>query len=279
MKVKEIIKELLEPKKPSNVKSSVFNKSGVQGSETKVSQRKFVTKSGNDVKVHFKQTGNDSVDITFYVNDSTEDAAVKGGKDVEILPGVLHIVLQYLKKSKVNYCTFEAAGGSGDYKTKYNLPKDKIITSIKDHINQFKDKLSNTKITPEMEKNELDRINALRAKLNKPLETTAIVIYKDQLLHTLSELETNIETIEADQIRDLIRYMNEYSKNVLKWPEFEQLMKLLYEFQKVLSSYSEKGALIHRNRRQDLYSKLVDKYLSNDWDIETTGTMFYLTRK
>ena len=273
------LRELIEPRKPTQTKSSVVSKFGVQGATTKIPQRRFITKLGNDIKVQFKPNGEQSVDVTFYVNDSLDDNAVKGGKDNEILPGVLFIILQYLKKSKVNFCSFEAVTGSGDYKTKYNLPKERIINEVRAAAEQFISKLENTVITPEMEEEELRRINAIYTRVNKPLATSAIVIHKEELLDALGKLINNVDNVQLDEISDIIRHINNYNKNIDGWSEYNDLMKLLYSYRQIVQSYTPGGTTINRNRRLDLYTKMVEKYLSNDWDIEIHGTKFYLTRK
>ena len=56
-------------------------------------------KKNNVVRVRFTPendwSGKRSVDITFYVNDTLDDRSY-ADKDPEILPGVLHVILQFL---------------------------------------------------------------------------------------------------------------------------------------------------------------------------------------
>jgi hypothetical protein len=281
-----IIKELIEPKAPGNLKKSTITKAGTQGSPVKINQRQFTTSKGNVVKVHFKPFIEDNlkaVDVSFFVNDTMDDEA-SGQRDSEILPQVLHTVLAYAKTSKVQRITFSAVAGSGDTKTKFNIPLDRHVASLKSAIAVFYKKLIAIEITPEMEKDELDRVNAIYAKIGKPLKTSATVMYKDELIAVLKQIMDFIDNLtpsenSGNEFNALYQEFMKYIKRTDNWPEFHALLKEFSNMAAVLYSYTKHGAMISKNRRLDLYTKLVQRYFAKDWDISITGTSFGLTRK
>lgn len=281
-----IIKELIEPKAPGNLKKSTITKAGTQGSPVKINQRQFTTSKGNVVKVHFKPFIEDNlkaVDVSFFVNDTMDDEA-SGQRDSEILPQVLHTVLAYAKTSKVQRITFSAVAGSGDTKTKFNIPLDRHVASLKSAIAAFYKKLIEIEITPEMEKDELDRVNAIYAKVGKPLKTSATVMFKDELIAVLKQIMDFIDNLtpsetSGNEFNALYQEFMKYIKRTDNWPEFRALLKEFSNMTAVLYSYTKHGAMISKNRRLDLYTKMVQRYFANDWDISITGTSFGLTRK
>ena len=278
-----LLRELISPRKPEKVTTSTNVKYGVQGSTAKVSDRSFVTKIGNVVRVRFSPEidweHKRSVDITFYVNDTVEDRS-DAEKDPEILPGVLHIILQYLKRSKVDRCTFVAAPGDGDYKKVYNLPRDKIIKAVILSATKLKDRLSNTIITPEMEQEYLDRRNEMLSVVGRPLVDKITYMYKDELIGILSRLLGEVAGIaSAEDINKYLNFIKDHSTNIGRWPEYDELIDVLHSFVDILLSYRDIGFTRHRNRRLSLYTKLVNYYFAKDWDIEIYGTKFTLKRK
>jgi hypothetical protein len=291
MKVQEILLEFLEPRKPDTVKSSTFKKRGAQSSVTNIVQRQFTTSHQNVVKVQFSPavTDNDekSVSITFYVNDVLYDNASTTDKDIkndfEILSGVMYIVLNYLDRAKLNHCTFDAFKGEGDTKTKFNMPLDKAINNLNGIIDSLYQKLADLDITPEMVQNELNRVNALYAKLRKPLVDTVIVIYKPELMHALKELKQFLAMPptehSANQFGLLTMAISKYDKNMSTWPEYKALVDSINNIRPAIVSYGKQGASITKNRRFSVYSRILDKYFSNKWDVQTQHESFYLTRK
>ena len=285
------INEILAPRKPDKVGSSTFSKSGVQGSKEKIAQRAFTTSNGNVVKVHFAprmEDGEKSTNIVFYVNDTLSDNSSVIGKDqntdFEILSGVLHIVLAYLDKAKLNHCSFEAFAGEGDTKTKFNIPMDKYTNRVYSATDAFYSKLDSIVITPEMTQAALDKRNILMTKLNKPLVTDVVVIYKDELLQLLSQVKKFIEkgqlSVDAISQFDQLYYsIQRHNIRVETWPEYQELMEAIDGLRTVLISHSSSGARVTKNRRFEIYSKMLTKYFANDWNIDVWGTTFNLTRK
>lgn len=285
------INEILAPRKPDKVGSSTFSKSGVQGSKERIAQRAFTTSNGNVVKVHFAprmEDGEKSTNIVFYVNDTLSDNSSVIGKDqntdFEILSGVLHIVLSYLDKAKLNHCSFEAFAGEGDTKTKFNIPMDKYTNRVSSATDAFYSKLVSIVITPEMTQAALDKRNILMTKLNKPLVTDVVVIYKDELLQLLSQVKKFIEkgqlsVDDISQFDQLYYSIQRHNIRVETWPEYLELMKAMDGLRTALTSHSSGGVKVTKNRRFEIYSKMLNKYFANEWDIETYHTTFNLTRK
>lgn len=291
MKVQEILLEFLEPRKPDAVKSSTFKKSGVQGSVTNIVQRQFTTSHENVVKVQFSPAATDdgakSVSITFYVNDVLYDNASTADKDIkndfEILSGVMYIVLNYLDRAKLNHCTFEAFKGEGDTKTKFNMPLDKAVNNLNHLIDSLYQALAELVITPEMIQTELARVNKIYALLKKPLVDNVVVIHKPELMHALKELKQFLSMPPTDQSANqfgsLTMAIAKYDKNVSAWPEYKSLVDALNNIRPAFVSYSKQGASVTKNRRFAVYSRILDKYFADKWDVQTQHDTFYLTRK
>lgn len=285
------IQEVLAPRKPDKVVSSTMSKSGMQGSKEKIIQRQFTTSSGNDVKVHFSprvDDGEASTRISFYVNDKMSDESSTEGKDIasdfEILSGVMYITLMYLNRAKLNHCSFEAFAGEGDKKTKHNIPIESIRRKIIDAVDKMSAKLSSLVITPEMKQAALDQRNILLKKLNKPLATDIVVIFKDELIQILVAIKQFITSLKPDvtaigQLETLYQSMQRHNIRVDKWSEYIELITPLDELRTALQSYSPQGVYIYKNRRFSIYSKMLKKYFANEWDITTYGTTFELTRR
>ena len=283
MKINEIILlEVIEPRKPSTTKSSTRSKSGVQGSTIKIADRTFSTDAGNLVTVSFKpnvENGEKSVDISFYVNGTTEDNATSGRTDGKILSGVLYIILQYLNRSRVNHCTFIAAPGERDNKKIYNIDKTSIVDVVKNCIGKLKNRILHTVVTPQQKKESLDKTNALLLKLGRPLVTKIEYINKKELVNALDVLFTKISDISAADLNDCTMYIQNNNKNVDKWIEYIELMDSIYKLHSSLISQTPGGLNVHKNRRLELYTKMVNHYFAHDWDIDIYGTSFRLVRK
>jgi|688.fasta_scaffold213153_1 hypothetical protein len=287
-----ILKELLEPKKPgSAVKSSTVSVSGAQGSISKISQQKFTTSKGNVVKVWFKPTqaddGNPSVEITFYVNDTVYDNSSSEGKDIandfEILSGVGYLVNNTLDRKKLNHCTFLAYSSNRDTRTKFNIPLEKYLVKLNHSLTTFYDQIANFNPTPEQLSAELERRNALLARLKRPLETSVNMV-DPNLTNALSQMHAFInqpfdETSLERYSKLLTAIEHSSSHYVYNNTGFPKLINDLHEFKLIVRSYSKDGAEITSNRRASVYSKLIQKFFSDKWDIKTQGAHFTLTRK
>ena len=280
------LNEFLEPAKPTSLKRSTISKAGPQGSTTKITQLKFETEKGNTVKIHINPSVvNDekSIDVSFYVNDTMDDAA--SNTDHAILPQVFYSIFKYANNAKINHITFSAIQSPSDTKRVKNIPLTKTGVTLNSAIDKLATKLKTTTITPEMQQAELDRTNAILAKLKRPLQTSVTVIHIDELLVLLSQLKqftaevdtTNVmqTLMQYNHIVDKIQTLN---KGINKWSEYLELDAAMSTHRDTIKSYSEQGVQVTKNRRFSIYSKILQKYFSN-WDVKTVGNSFELTRK
>lgn len=265
------IHELLEPKKPeSKVKSSTLSKSGLQGSTNKIAQRSFTTKKGNLVEIQFKTTteGNEKVtDVVFYVNGTMYDNASTEGKDIDndfdILSGVGYIVKTYLDKAKINKCTFQAYSSESDTKLKHNIPVERPKRELLKSLEGL------STVTTGLLKTAEDEIQS--DKYNLILE----------IIRALNQYLT--QPVERYSSRDFDKMYWQIRRAIdmklSKYPESQDAIAQLEYFMTVIRSYSTEGVLVKQNRRFQVYSKILNKFFSNDWNIQTYGDHFTLTRK
>lgn len=289
MKLIDVLLEIISPRKPDDVKSSRGTVPGLQGSTQPINKREFVTSKGNNVTVRFKpsmEDGMKSIDFSFYVNGTMDDAASTQGKDVdndfEILSGVLHVGMQYVDRAKVNRVTFTAHTGNKDSKLVHNLPTDKYVANVKFLAQKFKEELINFKPDPaEVEKYQ-SYLQNFAKKFNLTPEVIAQkkYIYREELVQLVDEILNNkFENVDENMLNKYTSTLGRYSKIVEKWDSFKQFQTAVQELTKVAESHREGGAFMHHNRREGIYKRMINKYLSKDWNIEQHGTMFTLTRK
>jgi len=61
--------------------------------------------------------------------------------------------------------------------------------------------------------------------------------------------------------------------------DIRPLIASLTQYENAISSNSPEGWKKTKNRRTAIYTRLVNKHMSSDWDIEIEGNNFELTRK
>jgi hypothetical protein len=61
--------------------------------------------------------------------------------------------------------------------------------------------------------------------------------------------------------------------------DLNPMIAALTDFDNAVISNSPEGWKKTRNRRTAIYTKLVNRYMSDEWDIDISGDWFYLTRK
>lgn len=291
MRIYQLLEDrFLEPKKPDSIKASTVKKSGMQGSVTSIAQRQFTTAKGNVVKVQFTpgiENDEKSVSIVFYVNDTLYDKASTENKEVandfDILASVLYVIITYLQKSKVNHVKFEAYSGEGDTKTVKNLPTDKIVSLMEPVIDKLYQHVVHFEVTPDMIEQEQARLDAFSEKFNRP-HKKAVIIQKQEFITDLSNLQEFLSKGSFEE-RDLSTFdslyitMQGHSRTISEWDEYKSLLSLMNKLRSVVASYHPSGTTVSRNRRFAIYSKMLNRWLSNTWDIKTHGTTFYLDRK
>lgn len=285
MKIFEILQEYINPTKPANVKKSEIRKAGVQGSIRKVKLYQFITSKNNNVKVFFEPTldayDNKIIDVSFMVNDATFQLTHE--KDSEILPQVVYIIKNYLKKSKTNIFKFTAFSDNRDTKLKHNVPVENTIKKLLPIIENVLTLLYDVNITPEQQEKYLKQHNDLLKKLNKPPVNSISYIHKKELIELLNNAITflnNLKPTENDAIQwqQIISNIQYYSKNVNNWQEYKNMIILATQLYEKLLSYTQYGYPMYSNRRANIYEKLLQKF-ANDWIIDKTGDIFILYRK
>lgn len=280
--------EYIEPTYPKGVKSSIFKKRGVQGSVIPIKQYKFTTSKGNDVKVHFKVTEEDggitkNADIVFYVNDTLDDSSSqKGGSatDSEILSGVLGIISKVSDRLNFDTMTFEAWSGEGDVKTIKGLDFSKMKDDL---LNRLKKFLSNVKNTEPKILEPTERMRELAAQFGR--DPVYRPEFDKEKLITIITKAINFIKEENPFIEGILRYIeNEYTGEVGSvvfkiFPEFTEIHEMLKKAEKIILSNTKEGYKQKRNRREAIYTKLINRYFADKWEISKYYDKFTMVRK
>lgn len=278
-----VLEEGIEPRKPSGklVKKRVVKNRGMV-TQKELEQVEFVTAAGNNVKVQF-QIRDGIGDVVFYVNDTLDD---DGGRDVgsidnEILSGVLWVVDTYADRMHLNGLTFSAWAGKGDNKVVRGVdlkkPQEMALNAIKAYmakISEYKPKL----IPPTP-----GRIALARKMGREPIPVYDVDVAKVlEILGKIIEKMGKSDVMVVGDVREFEEVLwREFNGKKLDdmVPGAENLFKVLKNYTVALLSHGESGTLVNRNRRQDLYKRLMDKFFSVKWNIEQKGNSFTLTRK
>ena len=261
--------ELYDPVIPSNVKYSIVTKSGVQGSVKKISQYSFKTSQGNDVKVHFSLNNEKtSADVVFYVNNTLYDNS-SGEYDPEILSSVLGIVRKVANQRKLSELTFTAFSGPGDTKNVKNIPFN---------TEKFLQSLSKTK--HEIENHEVKMLppSSISIKIAQSYGVepkSRPEFNKEELLSLLEKLSVTNFTIDSIHPIQELENLN-LGKIISSWDNF---LNELDQLKKHILSKTEQGLSVTKNRRKSIYSRLIDRFFSSEWNVEKQYDHFTLTRK
>lgn len=270
------LNESVEPQQPSSkiTKSTVIKNKGTHRQKP-ITQYQFTTKNGNNVKVQLSKT-DDSADIVFYVNDTLNDGS-SGERDPEILNGVLYLMKILPKRANLNTLTFSAWSGNGDNKILKNIPikepKEQFLKSFEKFIESFK------KFTPTPIPHSQFRID-LAKKFDKPL----IQLYdlnKERISKILNDLNEYSKTDDT-QVYGLIGDLHVFSSNnkiIETLDGYGELIKNGYKYAEAILSNTESGVPKNTNRRQSLYSKIINKFFKSDWNIEQSGSSFTMTKR
>ena len=273
----DIIKnESVEPQQPTSkiTKSTVIKNKGTY-QQKPITQYQFTTKNGNNVKVQLSKT-DDSADIVFYVNDTLDDGS-SGERDPEILNGVLYLMKILPKRLNLNTLTFSAWSGKGDNKILKNVPvkepKEQFLKSFEKFIESLK------KFTPTPIPHSQFRID-LAKKFGKPL----IQLYdlnKERISKILNDLNEYSKTDDNQIYGSIGELYNISSDNKIieTLDGYDELIKHGYKYAEAILSNTESGVPKNNNRRQSLYSKIINKFFKNDWNIEQSGSSFTMTKR
>jgi len=273
--------EAVEIKKPKNkvTKRKMVKDKGTNR-PTSVIEFKWTTNLNNVVKLHFQIDGENSYNVLFYVNDTLyDDAPVnqKNGRDPEILSGIFYLLKTKSDSIGANELNFRAYSSEKDERTIRNLDPDRYKQKALFELNKFKNSLNQykVKLIPPSER----RIE-LWQKLGKGYPQPEMDIRKDIWLKLANDIEASIKNNSRfedliNQLKTAIGTENLKALNL----DLNSLVGSLENINNAIISNSPEGWKRNKNRRQAIYKRLVDRYMSDDWNIETRNTWFYLTRK
>ncbi len=289
-----LIVEGIEPRKPLGTirKKKVVKNRGMINQKS-LDQIEFDTTSGNNVKVQF-QIRDGVGDVVFYVNDTLDDLGGRkdGSVDPEILGGVLWVVDTYADRLELNGLTFSAWAGDGDTKVVRGLdmgkPRAAALEGLKAYLGDVRAYKANI-IPP----------TAARLALAKKLGREPTVVYDvnvGKLQRILEELIGEVEAGEVARLHDFeeevhlsrstggglpddLMNLQPYNKLEDLIPGAVDVWQLVKKYNVARMSHSEGGASVTRNRRQDLYRRILDKFFSEKWDVKQERDQFELTRK
>jgi GNAT superfamily N-acetyltransferase len=97
-------------------------------------------------------------------------------------------------------------------------------------------------------------------------------------LHDFEE-EVYLSRSTGGGLPDDLMNMQPYTKLEDLIPGGMDVLKLVKQYNVARMSHSEGGASVTRNRRQDLYKRLMDKFFSDKWNVKQERDSFELTRK
>lgn len=290
--------EGIEPRKPLGkiTKKKVTKNRGMVNQKT-LDQIEFTTTDGNNVKVQFQVTDDgDSItvgDVVFYVNDTLDDRGGRkdGSVDPEIFGGVLWVVDVYSDRMGLDKLTFSAWSGEGDTKIVRGLDLEKPRAEALDKLQSYRVEVRDYKarVIPPTQR---------RIELAKKLGREPTVVYDvhvGKLQGILGEIANDVEDRNVAAIvpfeeevylsRDTgdggggMFDFQETTKLDDLIPGAMELLQTLKKYNVARMSHSEGGAAVTRNRRQDLYKRLMDKFFSDKWSMAQNRDTFELTRK
>ncbi len=273
-----LLTEAIAPKKPSGgVRKKKVVKNRGMITQKNLDQIEFDTKSGNNVKVQF-QIRDGVGDIVFYVNDTLDDLGGRsdGSVDPEILSGVLWVVDVYADRLGLSGLTFNAWAGAGDTKIVRGLdvgkPREVALRGIERYMDMVR-AYEPVEIPPSE-----SRI-ALAAKMGREV-VKVYDVNVGKLLEILGKMHSSVESGSYVDMHDFeeMLWWNDKSLDK-KIPGGWEVKDLVGKYRVALLSNSKEGASVVRNRRLDLYKRLMDKFFSVKWNIKQERDSFDLTRK
>lgn len=264
MDFKTYINEVIEPVKPTEVKRSNIVKNKGTMRQMPVIEYRWTTQKGNQVALHFERRNNDvkkEFNVVFYVNDTMKEEVI----DNEILPNVVWILREKADALKAEALRIEAVTSEKDTVFVKNLNlqphKDNILQILRSKLNRIRSTEPETEDTPE-------HIINLYKKINKPYETKRKNPKIEYIEKEIKEIENNKELSYPSTNMDIFDSI----------VERKELEELITKYNTAVRS-QEHGTYITKNRRKEIYKRLLEKYMSDRWDIEQMGTFFYLYRK
>lgn len=268
--------EIAELAKPS---SKVRRQTIIKDKGTNVAHRviqfQWTTKIGNVIKLMFEPKGDDTYSVMFYVNDVLYDFASRKGefndvagkqtfsgdmRDIEILGNVFYLMKLKANQLHAKQLNFRAHQGEKDERVVTGLDPEQYKKLIPSLIAKLKRDINEPEFIPPN-----DTIIGLYKKLNKPVP--------DQVPHKVHSLLKSIEERvgKNEEIDDLIYPLeNQYPNH--------ELAQVLKRYNDAVKSNTPMGLVIKRNRRKNVYKRIVERYFADEWNISIKGDYFELTR-
>lgn len=262
-----IINEIVELKKPNNVRKNNIVKNKGTNTAYQVIQYQFKTKLGNIVKVHFQPKDDDEYVVSFYVNDTMDDNASGVERDPDILPTAFYTIKEKANKLNAKVIRFDAIESKNDTKTIKNLNTKEYQSKFIIDLNNFKQQINNYKPILIYPNQEL--YNKLKRPLPPPRYDLDTNYWNDIIKFIYNQLD-NI--IELRKFKDLLE------QNLIKNINVTNILESLQNLINANLSNTETGWQRKINRRENIYNKIVNKYFSSEWDISKNKNHFVLTR-
>lgn len=264
-----LISEIAEPVRPLNkVTLRHIVKDGSTWRSRNVREYRFKTTKGNEIKLHFEKLNDEKnvYDVMFYVNNTQYDNA--SGGDPEILGNVLWLMKKKADQLKADVLTFTAQKGDGDIKIIRNMDINRFKPLALQELAKIRNIITAYEV--KMVKPKAD----VFIRLGRPVPPDYPDLDKDKYLKILSAYESQIDSV-GELVTNTTHLFQDLSRLNIDASGFINAMKRLWEAQE---SNTEHGFHRHRNRREFVWEKLMNRYFT-DWLIEKSGVKFRLSRK
>lgn len=272
--------EIVEPVKAKGIRKSNFVINPGTNTARPATRFKWKTSLGNVIDLHFQHGQDGSYTVVFYVNGTLFDDAPKNtvnNRDSEILPTVMHTIRDKADALNAQELTFRAAKSDNDQKIIRNLPIKNLSVNAIDLLQQLKQKVSTHEVR--MVPPPQSRID-LYLKLKRPPPIARPDIDQSRWMKWANLIQSLIEKQESFGNLTTIKGAG-LEPNELQSIGFDptQLVQILKELDQVFKSMTPEGLLRNKNRRAVIYDKLMQRYMSDKWNISRTNDYFELTRK
>lgn len=272
--------EIVELKNPKGVrKSTIIKDKGTNLAKPSI-QFRWKTKLGNDIRLQFDIDGINEYKVVFYVNNTLYDDAASNtnnGRDPEILSGIFYLLMSKADKLGAQKINFRGHQSENDTKIVRGLNFEQYKPKLLELLNQFESVVQNHQV--QMVPPSQYRIDLFK-KLNRgvPVPTPDFNknAWQNWIKLTINAVQNNERLI--GNINGLKTGIGNGDFSVLHF-DFNNLVDTMTNFSNAVESNSPEGWTKTRNRRTAIYTKLVNRYMADKWDVEIRGDWFYLTRK
>jgi len=267
------LEEVFEPKMPD------IDVNDIETDENDIPYKiSFVTDKKNKVVIYLDYTTHDGLNVSFRVNDKYED--VLSERDADILSGVLAIVEKVVEEHKFDKVKFY--GVADNFDAKFEKRREDLIWSEK-RILPFFDSLNveGMKLLESLKDN--DEFNTVK-EISFTLKRDGHYVREKIQISPRGIIEGILEIVESDEdIKEKLKKLYNYDGMFLElytlkiYSEFNTIRNLLREL--IQPNISPEDLGITKNRRSELYSRLVKRLFGKEWDIDKEDDLITLSRK